>query len=58
MLEQHQSWENEEQIELRPLLTHARNCKSSDPRDRIYAFLGLANPEYNIIPSYKPSKRH
>ena len=38
--------------DLKELLRHARNCHSSDPRDRVYAFLGLAHPEYEIAPSY------
>ena len=38
--------------ELKELLRHARNCHSSDPRDKVYAFLGLAHPEYEIAPNY------
>jgi hypothetical protein len=34
------------------LLQHSRNCRSSDSRDRIYAFLGLAHEEYGIVPNY------
>jgi len=38
--------------DIKPLLQHARNCQSSDPRDRVYAFVGLAYPEYELVPSY------
>jgi hypothetical protein len=38
--------------ELTDLLQHSRNCKSSDPRDRVYAFIGLAHEEYDIAPDY------
>jgi Heterokaryon incompatibility protein (HET) len=34
------------------LLQHSRNCDSSDLRDRVYAFLGLAHAEYTITPKY------
>ncbi len=37
---------------LADLLRHARNCLSSDPRDRVYAFLGLAEGPYDIAPCY------
>ena len=35
-----------------PLLQHSRNCDSSDLRDRVYAFLGLAHAGYTIVPKY------
>jgi hypothetical protein len=35
------------------LLQHSRNCLASDARDRVYAFVGLAEPSYNIIPNYR-----
>jgi hypothetical protein len=37
---------------LKELLQHSRQCQASDPRDRIYAFLGLADQGYGIIPKY------
>jgi hypothetical protein len=37
-------------------LEHAKSCETSDPRDRVFAFLGLASPGYNIKPDYSPSK--
>jgi hypothetical protein len=39
--------------ELIALLRHSRNCEASDPRDRVYAFVGLAEPGYNIVPDYR-----
>ncbi|PMD48216.1 HET-domain-containing protein [Hyaloscypha variabilis F] len=36
-------------------LESSQTCQTSDPRDRVYAFLGLAHPQYNIIPDYSPS---
>ena len=38
--------------DLKTLLQHSRSCEASDPRDRIYAFLGLAHQDYGIIPNY------
>jgi hypothetical protein len=55
MIEQQKEWEDGKPRKLGPLLEHARRSKSSDPRDRIYAFLGLAEPGYNIVPSYEAS---
>ncbi|RFN50725.1 heterokaryon incompatibility protein 6, or allele [Fusarium flagelliforme] len=40
--------------DLETLLYHTRDCLASDPRDRIYSVLGLANPGYGIIPDYSP----
>ncbi|PMD26940.1 hypothetical protein NA56DRAFT_698183 [Hyaloscypha hepaticicola] len=37
---------------LKELLQHSRECRASDPRDKIYAFLGLADQGYSIIPKY------
>jgi len=39
------------------LLQHSRNCLASDSRDRIYAFIGLAEPGYDIIPSYQGTNK-
>jgi hypothetical protein len=43
--------------DLIPLLQHSRNCQSSDPRDRVYAFLGLAHHGYDVVPDYNPSNK-
>jgi hypothetical protein len=37
------------------LLADARVCKVSDPRDRIFAFVGLVDPGYCIVPDYTVS---
>ena len=36
-------------------LISSQGCRTSDRRDRVYAFLGLAYSQYNIIPDYSPS---
>ena len=33
-------------------LSHSRTCRSSDRRDRVYAFIGLVGPSYGIVPDY------
>ena len=38
--------------DLKQLLSHSRNCLSSDDRDRVYAFLGLGHRGYAISPMY------
>lgn len=38
--------------DLKAVLQHSRKCDASDPRDRVYAFLGLADRGYAIIPDY------
>ncbi len=56
MIERQKEWEKAASTkELLPLLRHSRSCKSSDPRDRVYAFLGLADPRYDIVPIYDPT---
>ncbi|KAF5533467.1 heterokaryon incompatibility 6 OR allele [Fusarium napiforme] len=40
--------------DLRVLLRNARNFQASDPRDKIYAFIGLARNDYGFNPSYSP----
>lgn len=42
-------------LELRLLLEGSMRFQSSDPRDRIYAFLGLVDRAHNIIPNYQAS---
>jgi hypothetical protein len=39
--------------DLKCLLANSRYCKASDDRDRVYAFLGLGDPGYRIIPDYR-----
>jgi len=45
-------WEAEGQMAIRPLLFHAQQCKVTDIRDQIFAFVGLADPGYRIIADY------
>ena len=33
-------------------MRHSRRCLASDPRDKVYAFLGLADKAYAICPDY------
>ncbi|KAE9373061.1 hypothetical protein N431DRAFT_557268 [Stipitochalara longipes BDJ] len=37
---------------LKEVLDHSRRCQASDPRDKIYAFIGLADKGYGIVPNY------
>ncbi|KAL2060903.1 hypothetical protein VTL71DRAFT_8955 [Oculimacula yallundae] len=47
--------ERTDRIALRPWLECGQLCEASDPRDKAYAFLGLAYQSYNIVPDYSPS---
>ncbi|KAI5464955.1 heterokaryon incompatibility protein-domain-containing protein [Mariannaea sp. PMI_226] len=47
------SWDG--YMNIKQLLAHSRYCSASDDRDRIFAFLGLATPDYGIIPNYSPA---
>ncbi|KAL4732731.1 hypothetical protein ACLX1H_001750 [Fusarium chlamydosporum] len=40
--------------DLKRLLFCTQDCQSSDERDRIYSLLGLAHPEYGVLPDYSP----
>ena len=42
--------------DLKSWLECGRHCQTSDPRDKIYAFLGLAHDRYSITPNYSVSK--
>ena len=37
------------------LLNASRQCKIGDPRDRVFAFLGLSETSYDILPNYLAS---
>jgi Heterokaryon incompatibility protein (HET) len=41
--------------DLKTLLKHSRDCDTSELRDKVYAFIGLAHEEYAIVPDYSPS---
>ena len=34
-------------------MTQTRRCKCTDPRDRVYALLGLLDQKYDIVPDYE-----
>lgn len=46
------TYDRDTPMRLSQLMEHAHNCLSSDPRDKIYAFLGLAEPGHGIEPAY------
>ncbi|KAJ3535165.1 hypothetical protein NM208_g7247 [Fusarium decemcellulare] len=52
MIQTKRNWTGE--MDIKYLLEHSRYCKASDDRDRVYSFLGLADPGYRIIPDYSP----
>ncbi|KAL9044815.1 MAG: hypothetical protein Q9214_002074 [Letrouitia sp. 1 TL-2023] len=37
------------------LLAQTKQCKCNDPRDRVYALLGLLDDDYGIVPNYEKS---
>lgn len=43
------------EMHIRDLLTHARYCNTTDLRDQVYAFIGMADPGYQIVPDYSSS---
>jgi len=47
-------WVLNHNLRLRDVLKISRNLMSTDPCDRVYAMLGLADPVYSIIPKYEP----
>ncbi|RSL92552.1 hypothetical protein CDV31_015105 [Fusarium ambrosium] len=53
LLNTKETWRGDE--DLKKILARSRYCRSSDPRDRIYAFLGLAHPGYGIEADYSKS---
>ena len=44
-------------LRLHALLQNAFRFNSSDPRDMVYAFVGLADPSYDIKPDYNQSNQ-
>jgi hypothetical protein len=45
-------WKRRGQTAIVLLLQHAQECRVTDIRDRVFAFIGLADPGYRIIPDY------
>lgn len=41
--------------DLKLLLNHSRVCESSAPRDKVYAFIGLAHSGHGVVPDYSTS---
>lgn len=42
-------------LDLKELLTHSRYCNTTDLRDKVYAFIGLVDPDYGLLPDYSQS---
>ncbi|KAH8796087.1 hypothetical protein F5882DRAFT_396621 [Hyaloscypha sp. PMI_1271] len=53
ILKTQDAWAKSDKRDIKPLLEASRSCQVTDPRDRIYAFLGLADPDYMIDPDYE-----
>jgi hypothetical protein len=52
LVESRTEWTTKQALDLKELLEHSRRCSVSDPRDRVFAFVGLADPGYYIVPDY------
>ena len=50
-----ENWKTRHNLSIREVLNVSRQVESTDPRDRVYAVLGLIDQKYKIIPSYSPS---
>ncbi len=45
--------------DLAQVLPHGRTCQATDPRDKVFALLGLADPHvYGLVPDYRLPLRH
>jgi hypothetical protein len=55
LLDTQEAWHNDSDRSIRPVLESARRCEVTDPRDKVYAFLGLVDPGYMIEPDYRQS---
>ena len=53
MIESRIDWGKGYKKEAVELLIYAQECSFTDPRDRIYAFVGLIDPGYGMIPNYQ-----
>jgi hypothetical protein len=52
MINGREYWQKEHEENILKLLSHAGDCSVTDLRDRVFAFIGLANPGYGITPNY------
>jgi hypothetical protein len=50
-----QVWKQSPFDDLKQLLRHSRICETGDPRDKVFAFIGLASPSFGIRPDYQSS---
>lgn len=50
-----EKWKTRPNLGIREVLNVSRQKDSTDPKDRVYAMLGLMDPSYNIKPNYAPS---
>jgi hypothetical protein len=55
ILRHRQDWVGGAFGDIKPLLRHSRSCETTDPRDKVYAFAGLADLSYKIKPIYRSS---
>ncbi|KAJ9602679.1 hypothetical protein H2200_012873 [Cladophialophora chaetospira] len=55
LLDMQEAWHKDSSQNIRRMLEAARSCQVTDPRDRVYAFLGLVDSGYSIEPDYKSS---
>jgi hypothetical protein len=46
-------WNESPVQDMKSLLRHSRLCETTDERDKVYAFVGLADPAYGMKPNYE-----
>lgn len=55
IIDSREGWQNSRERNVLELLKYSRTCETTDPRDLVLAFVGLANHGYRIVPDYKSS---
>jgi hypothetical protein len=55
LLGMQEAWHEHSDRKIGSVLESARSCQVTDPRDRVYAFLGLVDSGYKIEPDYHQS---
>jgi Heterokaryon incompatibility protein (HET) len=55
LLRARRSWRGPTDVSLLQWLSRSGDCVLSDPRDHVFAFIGLADPGYNITANYSKS---
>lgn len=53
ILQSRDDWKKTKERNILELLQYSRSCKVTDPRDLVFAFVGLANQHYQIVPDYQ-----